>query len=213
MAPNVSGLPAAMAPQAATKTMSSRLMTMKFMQRGAATSESSSPTTPKSDPEGSAKRRKTSHGGPVEPSPTAAKSKSKSKLKSRSKSIAAPREAQPAPLYGEEDVKAALEEERKREAAIEKRAMELGDARWVLDGPLPLAGGASRSPLKVLQVGFAQIDSVPGDGNGSDDDAAREDGVTPSANLRRYNMATKDQARLVFFFLFLFYRGILYANE
>lgn len=137
-------------------------MTMKFMQRGAAAETNSSPTTPKSESEGSAKRRKTSHTPSVRDSPAT-------------------------PLYDQKAVQAALaEEDRKREAAIEKRALELGDARWVLDSDLPSIPAPSHPPLNVVQVGFAQIDSsavLSGDGGAPEDQLP-----TAQSNFRRYNM-------------------------
>ncbi|KAL1868237.1 hypothetical protein VTK73DRAFT_3764 [Phialemonium thermophilum] len=147
MAPTISGLPN-MAPQSTPKTMSSRLMTMRFMQRAAASSNST-PTTPTSesdDGSGSAKKkRKVSHTAAAKGSAATA-----------------------GPLFDERAVQAALEaEERKREAAIEKRARELGDARWVLDARMPATATAAaarqstaQAPLNVVQVGFAQIDSA-----------------------------------------------------
>jgi hypothetical protein len=90
-------------------------------------------------------------------------------------------------------VEAALaEEDKKREAAIEKRALELGDARWVLPARLPSAATASHSPLNVVQVGFAQIDSPAALGaNGS---TTEEQGLTAQSQFRRFNMK-KSQAR------------------
>lgn len=168
MAPTLSGLPT-MAAQSTPKTMSSRLMTMKFMQRGAA-SESNSPTTPRSDNEGSAKRRKVSH--------VSAKSSPST------------------PIYDQKAVQAALEEEeRKRQAAIEKRALELGDSRWVLDASLPTTGASSHSLLNIVQVGFAQIDSTVAPGDRADNTEEAE--PTPPSNLRRYNMH-KSKARGVY---------------
>lgn len=123
-----------LAPTATPKSMSNRLMTMKFMQRGVASAGSSPATTPQTDNEGSAKRRKTSHKStPVESKP----------------------------LYDEKAVQAALEEEeKKREAAIERRAAELGDEHWVLrDEQLSSRNTKHRGALNIVQVGFAQIDS------------------------------------------------------
>lgn len=107
---------------------------MKFMQRAAATG--SSPTTPKSEDEHSAKRRRTS--GKVSPTTPSA------------------------PLFDQKAVQAALEEEeRKRQAALERQAIELGDSRWVLDVQIPTSKSsvAAQTPLNIVQVGFAQIDS------------------------------------------------------
>lgn len=104
------------------------------MQRAVATG--SSPTTPKSEDEQSAKRRKTS--GKISPTTPSA------------------------PLFDQKAVQAALEEEeRKRQAALERQAIELGDSRWVLDvqGLASKSSVATHTPLNIVQVGFAQIDS------------------------------------------------------
>jgi hypothetical protein len=128
-------------------------MTMKFMQRAAA-SEASSPAsvaTPGSDIEGSAKssakRRKTAYTPNDSPAEK--------------------------PLYDEKAIKAALEEEdKKRLAAIERRAKELGDEHWVLpEAQLPASDAKQRVTLNFVQVGFAQIDG--GDISDDAEDASR----------------------------------------
>ncbi|GAB1320305.1 hypothetical protein MFIFM68171_10515 [Madurella fahalii] len=166
MAPTPAGLPA-MTKQSTPKTMSSRLMTMKFMQRGAAAaaaagaSEASSPTTPRSD-DGSAKRQKTSHASSAAGSAAA-------------------------PLYDQKAIQAALEdEEKKRQAAIEKRAAELGDSHWVLEGVSSLPKISARPLLNVVQVGFAQIDYT-GTSGGSDDPFDMG-GSSAQTQFRRFNM-------------------------
>ena len=107
-------------------------MTMKFMQRAVA-SEPSSPATPNTDESGSGKRRKVSHT-PVSESPST-------------------------PLFDVRAAQAAIEEEeKKREAAVAKLALQLGDSHWVLEGA-PKTNKGQHTPLKVVQVGFAQIDS------------------------------------------------------
>jgi hypothetical protein len=78
------------------------------------------------------------------------------------KSSAPPTPTPNTPIYDQEAIRAAIdEEEKKRLAAIEKRAAELGDSHWVLDtASAPLPKNGSRLPLNVVQVGFAQIDSA-----------------------------------------------------
>lgn len=160
-----------MAKQSTPKTMSSRLMTMKFMQRGAAAAAAAaasgtpeatnSPATPRSD-DGSAKRRKFAH------TPSAASSPA-------------------TPLYDQKAIQAALEEEeKKRQAAIEKRAAELGDSHWVLEGAAALPAKGSKPLLNVVQVGFAQID-YPGT-SGADDDPFDSGSVPAQTQFRRFNM-------------------------
>lgn len=162
-----------MAKQSTPKTMSSRLMTMKFMQRGAAVAaaaaagapEASSPATPQSAGSGSAKRRKLSH------TPSAASSPA-------------------TPLYDQQHAILAVtdEEEKRRQAAVERRAAELGDSHWVLEGVASLPPRASRPLLNVVQVGFAQIDH-PGDGAPSADDDPFDFGSMPAQpQFRRFNM-------------------------
>lgn len=151
-----------MAPTATPTGMSSRLMTMKFMQRGEASAKSSPSATPKTDNEGSAKRRKTAHKNTPDAKP----------------------------LYDEVAVKAALdEEESKRQAAIARRAKELGDEQWVLNaGPVAAPNVKQHNNLNYVQVGFAQIDS----GFPSDED---NDNVTGLAGRRQFNMkASKKRA-------------------
>jgi hypothetical protein len=168
MAPTPAGIPA-MAKQPTPKTMSSRLMTMKFMQRGAAAAASaeasgnSSPVPPRSD-DGSTKRRKTSHTTVAGPAPAA-------------------------PLYDQKAIQSALEEEeKKRQAAIEKRAAELGDSHWVLKG-VPAPKTSSRPLLNVVQVGFAQIDHASTSG-GSEDPFTEGDSAA-SAKFKRFNIKSK----------------------
>ncbi|KAI0408674.1 hypothetical protein F4802DRAFT_359938 [Xylaria palmicola] len=146
-----------MASPGTPKTMSSRLLTMKFMQRAAASTPS--PTTPSDQ---SNKRRKVSHDTTPHQNVDT--------------------------LVNQAAIQAAIaEEEKKVESALLKRAEELGDARWVLDVPQTVRGHAAQTPLNVVQVGFAQIDS-PDAGNETDP------AVDPHGNVptfRRYNMDKK----------------------
>ncbi|KAK0621426.1 hypothetical protein B0T17DRAFT_289973 [Bombardia bombarda] len=163
------GGPPVMSKQSTPKTMSSRLMTMKFMQRGvaasASTPEAATPTTPRTDEEGSsAKRRKVAHmSAPSTPStPTA--------------------------LYDRKALEAAKEEEeRKYKEAIEKRALELGDSHWVLDG-VSASHKETRPSLNVVQVGFAQIDS-PGVPDESEFSSYGVNMATKPPPFRQFNMS------------------------
>ncbi|KAI0858879.1 hypothetical protein F4860DRAFT_282827 [Xylaria cubensis] len=150
-----------MASPGTPKTMSSRLLTMKFMQRAAA-STPSTPSTPPSNDQ-SNKRRKVSHNTtPQENVDT---------------------------LVNQAAIQAAIaEEEKKVESALLKRAEELGDAHWVLDVPPQAGGHTVRTPLNVIQVGFAQIDSSDILGNESDPAGTLHESVPA---LRRYNMDKK----------------------
>ncbi|KAI0527776.1 hypothetical protein F5B22DRAFT_3609 [Xylaria bambusicola] len=151
-----------MASPGTPKTMSSRLLTMKFMQRAAASSPASTPSTPPSQDE-SNKRRKVAHNDtPPQNVDT---------------------------LVNQAAIRAAIaEEEKKVESAIIKRAEELGDARWVLDIPSQKKGHPAPAPLKVVQVGFADIDSFDATENDVDEANTSYDSVPA---LRRYNMDKK----------------------
>src|ERR1039458_4985718 len=118
--------------------MSSRLLTMKFMQRAAA---SSSPTTHPSP------------GSPEEPSPKRRRTDSAASLSKFNVDSLADRTAVPAALANEEA---------KRQAALEKQAAEAGDTRWVLsfEDQNHLAA-SSPFALRVVQAGFASIDASP----------------------------------------------------
>jgi len=119
-------------PATAPKAMSSRLLTMKFMQRATATSPSSnSPPAPLNEP--SSKRQKTSHNN-------------------------TPTKASVDALADNHAIRAALEEEEnKRQAALDRQAAELGDTRWVLsfEGQ---NGATPPKSLRVVQAGFANLD-------------------------------------------------------
>ena len=118
-------------PQASS--VSSRLLSMKFMQRAAA-------DTPPSSVESSSKRRKLSQASPA---------------------------ASPADdPFSQARVRAAMEEvESKRAAAVERRAAEMQEARWVLDAPAVSSGG--KKPLNVVYVGYGDIDRAE---RGEDDE-------------------------------------------
>ncbi|KAI0200414.1 hypothetical protein F4808DRAFT_158858 [Astrocystis sublimbata] len=153
-----------MASPGTPKTMSSRLLTMKFMQRAAASTPSSAPSTPTPPPsDQSSKRRKVSHND------------------TPSKSVDS--------IVNQAAIRKAIaDEEKKVERAKLKRAEELGDAHWVLEVPPQTRILAPRPPLNVVQVGFAQIDSSAATGDDSDSDGISHDSVPA---LRRYNMDKK----------------------
>ena len=120
-------------PGSAPKSMSSRLLTMKFMQRAAASTPiSSSPT-------------------PDEPSPKRQKKNSDAPIKPRMNVD---------PLADQRAVQAALDaEEAKRQVALDKQAADAGDTRWVLSyedqekSALVANGG-----LRIIQAGYANLD-------------------------------------------------------
>ncbi|KAI9723059.1 MAG: hypothetical protein M1812_001508 [Candelaria pacifica] len=118
------------------KTMSSKLLTMKFMQRAAASHPSTTnpltPTSPSSEP--SSKRRKISNNHtPNVPN---------SDLQAVRAAVAA--------------------EEAVRSAAIEKQAAEAGETRWVFSFQDGGGNGVENRRLKIVEDGFAGIDSGRG---------------------------------------------------
>ncbi|CAG8975634.1 hypothetical protein HYALB_00008393 [Hymenoscyphus albidus] len=121
-------------PGSVPKAMSSRLLTMKFMQRAAASPTSPSPSTPDEPPN---KRRK--KNGDASPSPFSVDA------------LADQRAVQ----------KALAEEEAIRQVALERQAAEAGDTRWVLsfedDGP---QAASPTMALRVVQTGYANLDSI-----------------------------------------------------
>lgn len=121
-------------PGSVPKAMSSRLLTMKFMQRAAASPTSPSPSTPEEPPN---KRRK--KGGDSSPSTFSVDA------------LADQRAVQ----------KALAEEEAIRQVALERQAAEAGDTRWVLsfedDSRLAVFPTLA---LRVVQTGYANLDSI-----------------------------------------------------
>lgn len=80
------------------------------------------------------------------------------------------------------------EEERRRQAAIKKRAAELGDEHWTWTAAMPpqvaakLAAskqGQVKLPYNVVRVGYAEIDRSAADGN---------DNFNNKTNTMRFNM-------------------------
>ncbi|KAI1768854.1 hypothetical protein GGR53DRAFT_476074 [Hypoxylon sp. FL1150] len=160
-----------MATQTPPKSMSSRLLTMKFMQRAAASP--SSPTAPDTDDQ-AWKRRKVAH-----------------KPESREYT-------DPTTQINQAAVQTALaEEERKRQEALIQHAAELGDARWVLDIPQKATGPNRKfqTPMNVVQVGFAQIDSQVDSSDAVGFDADADTSHTRTPMVRRYNMGNRQASK------------------
>lgn len=119
------------APASASKTLSSRLMTMKFMQRAAA---STPPSVPQSQPR----------------SPHTPSSKSQ-KASITPSSIATP----PSDL---QLIQVALtQEEEKREKTVERLAEDAGETKWVLS---TVDGGEQTSlgALRIVETGYSDTD-------------------------------------------------------
>ncbi|KAH7135015.1 hypothetical protein B0J11DRAFT_149557 [Dendryphion nanum] len=116
------------------KAMSSRLATMKFMQRSASKSVGSEPSTPNGP---HSKRVRLSHGGSAPGTPTTPSD--------------------------HEVLQAALAaEEKKREDAIARAAEKAGETRWFLSFQDP-RDGARKPGMNVIQAGFATIDAESDD--------------------------------------------------
>ncbi|KAF2871161.1 hypothetical protein BDV95DRAFT_494539 [Massariosphaeria phaeospora] len=112
------------------KSMSSRLLTMKFMQRSASKSGSSGPSTPNGPP---SKKMRLSNGTPASATPG-------------SPSNRATFQATPS------------EEEKKRLDALDRAAEKAGETHWVLS--FKETPNASKPPtMQVRHVGFAVIDA------------------------------------------------------
>ncbi|KAI0166674.1 hypothetical protein GGR57DRAFT_447524 [Xylariaceae sp. FL1272] len=155
-------------PAGTPKTMSSRLLTMKFMQRAAASTPSSSaPSTPTSNDQ-SNKRRKVSHQSAQD-------------------------EINTDSLVNQAAIRAAIEEEEKKShEALVKRANELGDAHWVLDLPEPATKRSTQTPLSIVQVGYAQIDASDLSNNND-----LEESHNSAPGIRRFNMDKKKASKKV----------------
>jgi hypothetical protein len=119
-------------PPKAPKTMSSKLLTMKFMQRAAASSPLSAPSTPD---QASPKNQKNGNSSPAS-------------LDVES-------------LADHRAVLAALAaEDAKRQIALERQAAEAGDTRWVLNfkQDTKTSQFQNKTTLRVVETGFAAID-------------------------------------------------------
>ncbi|CAI7615254.1 hypothetical protein N7533_003832 [Penicillium manginii] len=103
------------------KTMSSRLLTMKFMQRAAATAAANEPQTPGSDDNSNTPKRQRLSTEPASPG---------------------------TPQAELDAIAAALQaEEKKRRDAVMRQAAEAGESEWVLD--IPAANVSPTQPYAV----------------------------------------------------------------
>jgi hypothetical protein len=120
-------------PGSAPKAMSSRLLTMKFMQRAAASTPVPTSPTPN---EPSPKRQKKNSDSPVTP------------------------KVNVDALADQRAIQAALDaEEAKRQVALDKQAAEAGDTRWVLSyEDQEKSALAANGGLRTIQAGYANLD-------------------------------------------------------
>ena len=137
-------------PAKTPKTMSSKLLTMKFMQRAAASSPISAPSTPDQP---SPKRQRIGDS----PTPNLGVDS----------------------LADQRAVQAALAaEETKRQIALERQAADAGDTHWVLtfkpDLKTPQIEG--KTAIRVVETGFAAIDhALPGKITSTDGEGLNSD--------------------------------------
>ncbi|ORX97182.1 hypothetical protein BCR34DRAFT_607385 [Clohesyomyces aquaticus] len=147
------------------KTMSSRLMTMKFMQRSAANSANSGPSMPNGPPN---KRMRLSNGRSAPGTPS---------------------------IADNEALQAALAiEEKKRQDALDKAAALSGETKWVLSFKDP-QDGSRDSGMKVTYAGFATIDADDSDSDEGDHKPARMQfggGVKKKEACQNIPKATED---------------------
>ena len=122
--------------------MSSRLLTMKFMQRAAAASPAS-PSTPGTPDLPSSKRQRTDDS---------------------------PLSFSVNELADQKAVRDALEAEEKRtQAALDRAARDAGDTRWVLNFEQKVKP-QEKGAMRVQQMSFANIDRAPAVIRAMDDD-------------------------------------------
>ena len=154
MAPSETIQAVARPSHAAPKTMSSNLMTMKFMQRAAASqSQRSKPVQSFPDAlEPPSKRRKPDTRTP-----------NYGRAEESARSLATP-------LSDIQLIQAATtDEEAKKESAIERLAAEAGDTKWVLSTTeRDEVGGDRGLEMRITKAGYGEIDEVDGglDGGG-----------------------------------------------
>ncbi|CZR61547.1 uncharacterized protein PAC_11444 [Phialocephala subalpina] len=157
---------AANTPGSAPKMMSSRLLTMKFMQRAANTSPTSRASPSPDEP--SPKRRKT------DSNPSTPTKFNVDALADRSA------------------IQAAMaSEEAKKQAALERQAAELGDTRWVLnfEDQKKVSGLA----LRVVQTGFANLDASPVKIQYIDEDELEKPAMVGRRSFGKFNKVVEKQ--------------------
>ncbi|KAL2064119.1 hypothetical protein VTL71DRAFT_4613 [Oculimacula yallundae] len=157
-------------PGSAPKLMSSRLLTMKFMQRAAHSSPNAA--SPSSPDEPSPKRRRT------DASPMSTPSKVNIDALADRKAIQA----------------AMAGEEAKRQKALEKQAAEAGDTRWVLSFEDQQQSAASPVlALRVVQTSFANIDASLSQARIMDEDIEEQASMVGRRSYGRFNKVLEKQ--------------------
>jgi len=135
-------------PSSAPKAMSSRLMTMKFMQRAAASSPiSPSTSTPEEPP---SKRRRKNDDSPIISSVHFDEAANRRALEQAEK-----------------------EAETRRQAVLERQGIAAGDTRWVIAYPSQEKSSQTLA-LRVVETGYANLD-IPLQVKIEDDESQFED--------------------------------------
>jgi len=149
---------------------------MKFMQRAAASSSPATPTTPD------------------EPSPKRRRTDSNSSTPTRINVDS---------LADRTAVQAALaSEEAKRQAALEKQAAEAGDTRWVLSfEDQKHVADSSPLTLRIIQAGFAHIDSSPSEIRIAEDDLEDKPVMVGRRSFGKFNKTLEVRFDKVYNFL------------
>ncbi|WPH03835.1 Hypothetical protein R9X50_00671800 [Acrodontium crateriforme] len=158
------------APNRPPKAMSSRLATMKFMQR--ASGATAAPSTPGGQPP--SKRQRLSSGS-FNTSPSTPKSDAQAIQE------------------------AMASEERRRTAALDREALDRGDTKWYLSFQSPQTP-TTESPLRIVSAGFSALDAVYGqkEVESEDDDEDEDYGVTTAhlpgrRSFGKFNKAVEKQ--------------------
>ncbi|PSK36767.1 hypothetical protein B9Z65_1950 [Elsinoe australis] len=134
--------------------MSSRLLTMKFMQRASA---SRNPSSPSNAPDSaSATPDASSNTAPATPShPPAKKQRLSNGASAPSYTPQQHRQTEQERIVAE----AVAAEERKREEALDRLGREKGESKWVLSTAPAVGGGEDEGEGRFVTVGLGQIDA------------------------------------------------------
>ncbi|KAK5119843.1 hypothetical protein LTR85_007169 [Meristemomyces frigidus] len=151
-------------PNRQPKAMSSRLATMKFMQRASA-SPSSSPNTPAEPPSKKQRLSNGSHNSTPSSTP-------RSDARAVAEALAA--------------------EEQKRTEAIERQAAERGESKWYLSFKEPQASAAD-SPLRVVSAGYSLLDAASTSNARSDEEETRPKPIAGRRSFGKFNKVVEKQ--------------------
>ena len=154
-------------PNRQPKMMSSRLLTMKFMQR-ASNSPSSAPSTPSEPP---SKKQRLSNGSQLSPYNSSAASTPKSDAQTVEDALAS--------------------EERKRSEAIEREAADRGESKWYLSYKEPQAP-AVESPLRIVSAGYSALDASGNNRSSEEENEGSKPPVVGRRSFGNFNRTAAD---------------------